>query len=321
MTIGIAATGNNAGQAIFEALAAVERVARGAIGGYAVFAAITEDGVLYRAETQRGGSTTLFTEGETTGTPPPPHIASATRAALMSSGPDRPEPLSQFLPADPDAGLVTGHRLPNAIGATGKPVNLAVLELMRAGCPASEAVDRVLAGDPESDAGIIAVDHHGQIHARNSARVARRPDLGHARLESASGAAIVEVLHNAIHPHRSLAALAADIAMEILAPAGPPHGYCRVRAGTPIQSGLENRVYIDADGLAQRIEVVDTRLLEGRHNCAAIYLGARVIQQGQCVGMTTYEPNILVEAARILTLSGQDEVSITYRQPQEPRQP
>jgi hypothetical protein len=79
-----------AGQAIFDALRAVERVATGAAGGFAAFVAITEEGDLLRAETQRGGTRTLFIEGEITGAALPPRIAAARLAGLMSSRPDRP---------------------------------------------------------------------------------------------------------------------------------------------------------------------------------------------------------------------------------------
>ena len=117
MTIGIGAIGPNAGLAVFKGLQAAERVGTGSIGGFAVFAAISEDGPLFMSETQRGGTATLFTAGETSGVLPPSEIAAAPYAAVMSSGPDRPAPLSQFLAADPAIGLVTGHRLPNARGA------------------------------------------------------------------------------------------------------------------------------------------------------------------------------------------------------------
>lgn len=309
MTIGIAAVGPNAGRAVFEALAAIERVGTGAIGGFAVFAALTRDGTLHRAETQRGGTRTLFTNGETTGGPPPQELAAATMAGLISSGPDRPAPLAQFLPAEPGIGLVTGHRLPNAAGVTGAPVNLAVMELMRAGRSAAEAVDAVLEADPQADAGLIAVDWRGGLHARNSARVMRRPDIGHARRE-ARGAA-VEVLHNAIHPHGPLAALAAEIAMAVLDPM-PATGIVTVRSGTPLVAGEESRVQVGPDSIAERVEVTDHRLLQGRHNCAAVYLGAKVMRGSECLGVTLYEPNVVVVDGRIVSLSGQTEVAISY---------
>jgi hypothetical protein len=157
-----------AGLATFKALQAVERVGRGAIGGFASFVAITADGELLRSETQRGGTATLFTAGETICALPPPVFAEAPWAAVMSSGPDRPEPLSQFTPGQAGVGLVSGHRLPNMPGAEGLPINRAVLDRMAHGQPAPDAAHAVLAANPEADAGIIALDHAGRIYAGNT---------------------------------------------------------------------------------------------------------------------------------------------------------
>ena len=309
MTIGIGAMGPCAGLAVFRALAAAEAVGAGAIGGFAVFAAITADGRLFRAETQRGGTATLFTEGETTGTEPPPRIAEAPFAALMSSGPDRPAPLSQFLAASAE-GLVTGHRLPNAPGADGRSVNLAVLEAMAGGDGAEDALDRVLGPEPEIDAGMIALGPGRGLAARNSRRVAGRPDLGCALLNT--GEAAVAVLHNAIRPAATLAPLVAAVALDILAPPRPITGHALVRAGTPVTRGDAHRVTLGDDGVAQVVETTDPRILTGRHACAAIYLGALVVGAGVPLGRTIMEPNVLVEDGRILRLSGQAEVRIPY---------
>jgi len=317
MTIGIAASGPNAGLAVFQALAAVERVASGAIGGFAAFAALAGDGTLHRAETQRGGSRTLFTYGETTGVMPPPPVAAASMAAVMSSGPDRPAPLAQFVPAESGVGLVTGHRLPNAAGVSGQAVNLDVLQQLRGGASARVAVDTVLDANPQADAGLIAIDQEGRIHAGNSLRVARRPDLGHARRESARGGAVIEVLHNAIQPRHSLAALAAEIAMSIMAPPPPGAGNVVVRAGTQLAAGETHRIHVDSSGVVLRIETPDHRLLTGRHNCAAVYLGTAVVQEGRIIGYTLYEPNTVVDDGRLISLSGRTEQAIDYRAPEE----
>jgi hypothetical protein len=81
MTIDIAACGPNAGLAICRRLRAVERVSTGSISGFATFAAIAADGELLRHETQRGGTSALFLEGEITGTESPPDVADATSTA------------------------------------------------------------------------------------------------------------------------------------------------------------------------------------------------------------------------------------------------
>lgn len=313
MTIGIAASGPGAGLAVFRALAAVERVAEGAIGGFAVFVVIDAAGTVHRAETQRGGTATLFTDGEATGVAPPPIVAEARIAGVMSSGPDRPEPLEQFLPARSGVGLVTGHRLPNAIGPRGRPLNIEVLERLAAGDDARTAVETVLDSDPEADAGVIAVDATGHVHGANSARVARRPDLGHARRSDPAGAAVVEVLHNAIHPVAAIAELAACVALDSMFPPLRSDGHITITAGTPLTGSDDCRVHVDADGTVQRIETTDRRILTGRHNCAAIQLGADILHDGRLLGHTVFEPNVVVEDGRIVTLSGRTTIRIDYR--------
>ena len=101
MTIGIAAYGPNAGLAVFEALRAAEKIGQGAIGGFATYAAIGSDGTLHRHQTQRGGSSTLFIQGESTGTPPPAPVAEATAAAVAEAvrAHRRPSPQARSSPA------------------------------------------------------------------------------------------------------------------------------------------------------------------------------------------------------------------------------
>lgn len=310
MTIGIAASGPRAGLAVFRALAAAERVATGSIGGFAAFAAIGVDGELHRAETQRGGTATLFVDGETTGVPPAGAIAQAPIAAVMSSGPDRPAPLSQYVPGEPGAGLVTGHRLPNAAGINGRPVNLEVLDRLRQGLAAQAAVEAVLRGDPEADAGIIAIDRNGRVYGCNSERVDRRPDLGHARRESSG--AVIEILHNAIVPAGAMAALAAEIGLAVMVPERTADGEILVTASVPVVAGNANRVVLDDNGAALRVETTDLRILSGRHNCAAIYLHSEVVANDAVIGHTLFEPNVVVEDGLIATLNGRTEMRIGY---------
>lgn len=313
MTIGILAVGQNAGLAVVEALAAVEKIARGSIGGYAAFAVLDRTGRVLRAETQRGGTRTLFVDGETTGIMPPDDVATTRFAAIISSGPDRPDPLSQYVAAAEGVGLVTGHRFSNAPGAAGMPLNLEILEGMREGLSAQQAVDRVIAANPQADAGIIAADCRGNVHARNTSRVASRPDIGHARREDAGTGAVVEVLHNAIVPSASVAALAAEIAMDVMAPRTRSAGKILVRAGTPLVAGPVNRVLVDDDWTASLLEVADHLILSGRHNCAAVYLDAQIVRNGRIVGRTIVEPNGVVDRGKIVSLSGQDACWIPYR--------
>lgn len=311
MTIGIGAYGPNAGRAVYEALCTAEAVGRGAIGGFASFAAIGGDGRLYRAATQRGGSRTLFTEGESTGVPPPAAIATALAAVVISSGPDRPEPLEQFVAGDAMAGLVTGHRLPNGPAASGQPLNVEVLDALRSAHSARVAVDAVIEANLEADVGLIAVDLKGGVHARNSARVARRPDLGEAKLEDAATGAAVAVLHNAIRPRSGLAALVAAVALEVMKGEPEPVCWITIVAGIPVRLGSENAVCCDTDLVAREVRTTDPLMVAGRRVGAAIYLASRVYgADGGLIGLTTFEPIVTVEDGIVRTMSGQTTVRI-----------
>ncbi|MDH3660362.1 MAG: hypothetical protein OEU92_10070 [Alphaproteobacteria bacterium] len=313
MTIGIGVMGPKAGLAAFQALAAVERVGRGAIGGFVSFVAITADGELLRAETQRGGTSTLFTDGERTGVPPPAAIANAPKAGLMSSGPDRPAPLSQFTPGAAGVGIVTGHRLPNMPGADGVPLNQAILARMQAGEPAGPAARTILDENPEADAGIIALGIDGASFVGNTAHVARRGDLGQAVLHEPAIGATIAVVHNAIHPHRALADLAAAIALDVMAPMDRLDFRIRVSAGTPLELGGDNVVHVDREGTAQRITVTQKSWLGPSRDGAVIDFAAAVRQGDRLIGHTIAEPYCVAERGRLISLSGGDHAMIGVR--------
>lgn len=233
MTIGIAVSGPMAGLAALRALRAVECVGRGAIGGFVSFVVIA-DGKVLRAETQHGGSAALWG-----GADPPPVFAAAGLAGLMSSGPDRPEPLSAFAAADAEAGIVTGHRLPNMPDSGGTvPIEAALAGLRRGESPEASA-EAALAGDPDGDAGLIAMDAAGRIALAETPAVASRDDRGGALVGEESNGLRMGVLHNSIFPGRALAALAVSAAMDAVAPedaadAGAPLLGLRLRTGPRI---------------------------------------------------------------------------------------
>lgn len=313
MTIGIAVSGPLAGLAAFTALRAVERVARGAIGGFVSFVALGEDGRLLSAATQRGGTATLFADGAGTGALPPPAVATAPLAALISSGPDRPEPLIQFTPGNPAAGLVTGHRLPNTVGADGLPLNAAALARLARGETPREAVETVLAANPEADAGLIAVARDGTLYAADSARVRRRPDCGRYLGEDASSGARCAVLHNAIFPVAPLAPLAAAIAFDTMASAEEHDSRITLAAGTRIEEGDEACLHLGDGWRVARVTVTDGRWLgRGRHG-TAVPQGAAVRRGGKLVGRIVSEPYCVAEHGVLVSLGGRDEAIIGVR--------
>ncbi|MAC78125.1 MAG: hypothetical protein CML66_08685 [Rhodobacteraceae bacterium] len=199
MTIGIAVYGPGAARAALAGLEAVEAVGRGAIGGFVSLSVIL-DGRLINLGTQRGGAHSLLSQ------PAFVRVAGARHAVLMSSGPDRPEPLSQFTPGDPATGLMTGHRLPNMAGRDGQPPNLVALGAMTEGAAPAKAIETALNGDPQLDAGLIALNLAGDIALGNSVSVGARDDIGSAHY-TGQGIAVA-VLHNTIFPCHALAELA-----------------------------------------------------------------------------------------------------------------
>ena len=317
MTFALGAFGPNAGLAAFRALKLVETVARGSIGGFITYAAITEDGELLRHETQRGGTGTLFTEGETCGVEPPERTATAIAAGLIASGPDRPDPLAQFVTADGAVGLVTGHRLPNQIGADGRPLSVAAPAHLHDGIGAAAAVQAVMAANEQADAGLLAVDLQGGVKARNSARVARRPDLGGGRRQSADGSMVVETLQNSIRPYPSLAAVAADLALETMMGEARPTGWFTINAGTPVEIGTEAAIEVGGDDIATRLVITDPLVIAGHHLCAPVYPGSPVRRDGATIGdtpigVTLWEPLMELRDATVVSIIGQPSLKVPY---------
>ncbi|MDE0001304.1 MAG: hypothetical protein OXQ29_01235 [Rhodospirillaceae bacterium] len=313
MTIGIAASGKNAGLAIFRALKAVEAVGSGCIGGFASLAAITDDRDLVRAVTQRGGSSTLFVVDERTGTDPPPRVAEAPIAALMSSGPDRPEPLAQFVAGDPRVGLVTGHRYAHAQGANGVAFNQDVLDRMMRGVAVGRAVDAVADENRNGDVGLIGIDMHGNIHARNTDRVAVRVDGGSAEHSEGARGSSISILHNAIHPVAGIAAMAVDVAMETMRPRSAAEFWIEANAGTRVVLGDCNFVRVDGDLRVLEVVTTDPSLLRGRRDGSPIYIEAHVWQEGKRLGYTVFEPYAVLVDGVIESLIGQRSLRVGCR--------
>lgn len=313
MTIGIGAYGPNAGLAVFRALRAAEKVGTGAIGGFATFAAIAGDGKVVFSVTQRGGSATAFTEGETTGVEPWPEFATARIAAVISSGPDRPGDLTRFIPVDPAVGLVTGHRIPPSTGSNGKPMNADALARMQAGLEADKVALAVTNESPEADCGLICVDVAGRIGVANTARVLRRPDVAAVLRRDEETGAAVGVLHNAIRPHGAIAELAAAIALETMTADLAPGGYITIVEGTPIGMGDENAVFCDEKGRAIRVTTTDPSVGIRGELGAAIYLASSVYLGDRLAGHTTFEPITTITNGRLVAFSGKNELRISYR--------
>ena len=311
MTIGIAAFGPNAGRAILLGLRAAERVGTGALGGFVAFAGIAGTRVL-RAETQRGGTRGLF--GGAGLDALSAELAGVPCAGLISSGPDRPEPLAQFVAARAGVGLVTGHRLPNAPGADGRAVNERLLDEMAAGADPAGALLRLLDEEPLLDAGLIALAVDGRRALGDTASVAGRGDVGRATSLAAvaepgdAARSVALVLHNSIEPRGSLAALVAEIAAgamaEALGEAGARPVDVRLEAGTPLRRAEDAALWVDARRRVVRIDVTDVRLLSGERQLGLGYRVPVRAADGSLLGRVAREPLLVCREGRVASVDG-----------------
>jgi Domain of unknown function (DUF6963) len=301
MTIGIAVSGPHAAKAALAALRAVEAVGRGAIGGFVSMAAIG-DGQLLTACTQNGGADALFPDGL------PDDMANVPLVVLMSSGPDRPEPLIQFTPGDPDVGLMTGHRLPNMPGEDGHPPNLVALNAMKAGATPEAAVAMALAANQNADAGLIAMDLNGTIALGNSTAVSQRDDLGEALAEHDRTGLRIGILHNSIHPHKALAALAVAAAQDAVSPMDCCTGEADI-VGRVVSIGEKRALHIDPSGKLVAITSDDRKWLSDFWEGSVVQRGDPVLTSGRVSGKVVREVYCRLEGGRIVGSRGGSSVS------------
>ncbi|MEO9651366.1 MAG: hypothetical protein ABJE99_15085 [Roseobacter sp.] len=303
MTIGIAASGPWAGAGILAGLHAVEAVGRGAIGGFVSLAVLTLDGRLLRAETQNSGTKGLFL-GD-----PPNEILQARQAALISSGPDRPEPLSQFIASKPGVGLVTGQRFPQALMRDGQPLNGAILKAMQAGRTAQQAVDELIADAPGFDAGFIALSVGGEFGIGNMPSVLRRADQGVAVRTCETTSASVAALHNAIQPHKAIGLLAVEVALDAIQLRQTVQHEITLGVGLRLKRGDAPEVHIDADGQATGMTHPQANdLLEEM----SFGMGdrVRVVRNGTQHGWLAHEPFMVVKQGVVVSLDGQASLQV-----------
>lgn len=296
MTIGIATRGARAGLAALRALRAAEALGRGEIGGFAVFVWRGAEGGLHHATTQNGGSRGLAL---------PAGWEEAGHAAIISSGPDRPEPLLQFLPAQAGVGLVTGHRLPASPLPGGEALNAHVLARMAAGGLDQQGLEALLAAAPGLDAGLICLPLAGPCLIANAPRVEGRDDLGRFLHEDA--AATCAILHNSICSASlhgdALAAALGGVALEAMGRGRAAHGLAELPDRLRVRPAAAEAVELDAAGAVLAVHSADPAYAGGRRRITAIYAGTPVVQGGARVGrvlsevFSALEPWLLVQDA------------------------
>jgi hypothetical protein len=276
-------------------------VGKGAIGGFVSVAAIGE-GVLHRCESQRDGARGLLEEGL------PGSLAAASLSVLMSSGPDRPEPLSQFTPGDAKVGLVTGHRFPNMPGAGGLGLAVSALQRMREGKTPGEAAEEIAEANPTADAGLICMDLNGRIGVANTQYVAGFPGLG--RAVRSVGQARVAVLCNAITPAGPIADLVADLAIASMQPP-PDFGEVSLSTGVPVLWGRKPEVIVN-----DALEPLEVHL-PGPQPPAGLWSGgygpaAPLTSAGRVLGYMIDEPFLTGRANKIENIDGRSRKPVRF---------
>jgi hypothetical protein len=303
MTIGIAAFGPTAGAGIIAGLRAVEKIGRGAIGGFVSLVILSDDGRLLRASVQDGGAEALFPEEI------PLEIAQAQFAGLISSGPNRPEPLSQFVTAEIGVGIVTGHRMPHTKGKDKIALNSMVLAEMASGRDPQAAIDHVSHLYPDMDAGFLAISVDGRLGIGNCRSVLARGDNGMGILDGKSGAAKVATIHNAIFPHTLVSTLANHVAMDTMFQQRTPEHWIIIKSGITLKSGSKAQVYIDSSSKVEHIVISNNSFLNGSW---AVGLGdiVEVISGGVRLGWLGYEPFISLLDGKIMDIDGYEEIKL-----------
>jgi hypothetical protein len=187
-------------------------------------------------------------------------------------------------------------------------LNEETLSAMAAGQSPAEALNALLTAWPQADAGIIALTVDGYHAIGNTGTVLRRGDLGSALRGSREEGALVIVIHNAIAPRHSLAALACEVAWDAMHIASISR-WIRLPVGVPIRSATQPAVWIDAAGNVKQVDIEGPRPADR----AGIGLGDRVavlLNDASACGWLGYEPYLMVDAGRIVSVDGLSELRL-----------
>ena len=169
---------------------------------------------------------------------------------------------------------------------------------------------RLLIAIPGSTQAWSPLTAGAEIYGRNSERVLRRPDIAEAHA-SRAGASVV-AFYNAIRPHKVLAALVTEIALDTMreSQAGrPSQGQCR-HTGDRRQGDGPLLQHEQRRDPCNRKRV---RFLNNGAICAGVDLGSPVYRGSKLIGHTIFETRMTFHDAKLAFLSGQNSVPFGYR--------
>ena len=306
MTIGVVLRGPSAGAALVQSLASLENVALGSIGGFVSLVVLTKGKQPQFYQIQNGGVSALFaTNGNKI---LPDSLVESDRAALISSGPNRPEPLNRFLAWDDAGNLVSGHRFPHTYSASGFPLNQVALNLIQNnGCAENQLKDLMKQND-HLDAGLVAMDVAGTLFQGDTARVRARGDTASAAVQTDDYAFSITL--NSIRPANLIALMLAEKLKHSMSADTRP--VLSIDTDAKICAADTKAVIINDLSNVIAINTPEQCWFTGSTEGALMETGTHIIKNGICVGRMQDEPYVIANNGQLISLSGEQAVKLRY---------
>ena len=123
---------------------------------------------------------------------------------------------------------------------------------------------------------------------------------------------MVETLQNSIKPYPSLAATAADLALETMRGEPQPTGWFTINAGIPVELGEAAGIEVDGADMAVRLIITDPLVMKGKHLCAPLTVGSPVQHRGVKLGDMLWEPLMELDDAHVVSIISQRSLKMPY---------
>ena len=101
--------------------------------------------------------------------------------------------------------------------------------------------------------------------------------------------------------------------MDCMAPFDRSDLFLTLEAGTPVALGRIAALHADEDGHVIEVTVTRRAWLTGRRDGALVNIATPVLKAGRLIGHTTTDPYCILDAGRLVSISGQPEVQIGVR--------
>ena len=306
MTIGVVVRGPKAGAALVKCMASIEMIACGSIGGFVSLVVLKQDGEPIFYECQTGGVTALF--GLDKNQNLPLELTHSDRAAIISSGPNRPKPLHRFLAWDKTGNIVSGHRFPHTETGEGVPLNQTALDIIQVkGCH-QHALTELLNNNETLDAGLVAMDSVGHVFQGDTNRVKVRGDTASMVFDTPEYAFAITL--NSIRPPMLIANLLGEKLKQELRIDNPPE--LSINSLASVTAADNRSVEINDINEVININTPETCWFSPRNEGALIETGTPITRYGVPVGRIQDEPYVVTSNGKIESLSGLTFTRLRY---------